>query len=233
MAGYQQFTWSLLISQFYERVGNNAVFWTKDEVIRILNESMRVFNCLAGFWRDRIDTGAQTVAGQIWYATPVQLTYILRVEVNRIALASTTLYDLDYGRPEWENDICLIGTFPQMFAPMGQNLYALWPAPFESTNSLIVEGVVPAPQYTADTDNVNIGTEEVRSVLDYAEHVAQFKEGGQEFEAAQQLLQKFLKQCGARNAMLMQSSRFRRWMGLTDERKRPIRRQPETTGARR
>jgi len=79
---------------------------------------------------------------------------------------------------------------------------------------------------------IDLGSDELETILDYAEHVAQFKEGGQEFEASQLLLKEFLEECGERNAVLMQSSKFRNWMGLTDQKKRPMRVPDERVGAR-
>lgn len=217
MAGYAQFTLTQLIDQFYEQVGGNRAFWRDpDEATRILQESFRVFNALTGFWRDRVDMGL-TVAGQVYYQTPAGLSYIMRAEVNAVVLASSSLYDLDYGRPTWESETGV----PQMFAPVGFNLFALWPASLTGGESLIVEGVTPAPVLSS-VGFVNLGEDELEAILGYAQHIAQFKEGGQEFEGSQLGLQDFLKEAGSRNAMLMRSARFRRWMGLSDQKKRPM-----------
>lgn len=227
MAGYQQFTLAQLLTFFYEQLGENQAFWRPDEATRILQEAFRVFNALTGFWRDRVDAGL-TVQDQTYYPVPAGLSYILRVEVNGQRLNSTSLYDLDYGRPTWENE----RDTPQAFAPVGFNLFALWPASLAGGESLIIEGVTPAPVLT-NVGKVNLGQDELETILDYAQHVAQFKEGGQEFESSQLELQSFLKEAGSRNAVLMQSAKFRKWMGLTDQKARPMRLpESERVGAR-
>jgi len=231
---YAQYTLPQLIALFYEQVDGNQAFWRNpDEVTRILQESFRVFNCLTGFWRDRIDMG-QTVAGQTWYTMPAGLTYALRVEVNEQPLASTSLYDLDYGQPTWESEQCVVNQLPYAWAPGGFNLFAIWPSSNAGGESLIVEGVTPAPVLASlgPTDFVNLGKDELETILDYAGHVAQFKEGGQEFEASQETLKSFLKEAGSRNAVLMQSSKFRQFMGLSGQKKRPMRLPDERVGAR-
>jgi hypothetical protein len=227
---YAQFNLAQLQTLFYQQVGENTSFFRPDEATRILQEAFRVFNCLTGFWRGRVDMGL-TVADQHFYDTPAGMTYILRVEINRKPLSSTSLYDLDYGQPTWENETCTAGNLPEMFAPVGFNKFALWPASLEATNSLIVEGVIPAPVLT-NVGFVDLGQDELETILDYAQHIAQFKEGGQEFEGSQIQLKEFLKEAGSRNATLMQSSKFRNWMGLTDQRKRPMRTAQERVGAR-
>lgn len=223
---YAQFTLAQLLTLFYQQVGGNQAFFRPDEATRILQEAFRVFNVLTGFWRGRISMGT-TVAGQVYYTTPAGMSYLLRAELNGTPLASSSLWDLDYGRPGWENET---GT-PQAFAPAGVNLFALWPASASGGESLTVDGVVAAPVLT-NVGFVDLGQDELETILDYAEHIAQFKEGGQEFQASQLNLQEFLKEAGGRNAMLKQSAKFRKWMGLTDRAKRPMRTSNEQVGAR-
>lgn len=228
---YAQVTLVQLRGYFYEQVDQNTTFWRTDEVDRILQESVRVFNCLTGFWRGQITIAGGTVAGQHFYNVPSGMTYLLRAEVNQQPLGSSSLWDLDYGQPNWEAESATSGNLPQVFAPAGVNLFAIWPASFAGGESLVVEGVVSAPALTT-SGFIDLGQDEVELILDYAEHIAQFKEGGQEFEVSQLLLKEFLKECGERNAMLMQSSKFRTWMGLTDQKKRPMRLPDERVGAR-
>lgn len=220
MSNYQQFTLTQLQDLFYEQVGGNRTFWRLDESTRILQEAIRVFNCLTGFWRGSVSAGL-TVADQHFYSVPSGLTYVQRVMLNGQPLSSSSLYDLDYGQPTWQSETCTSTTLPTVFAPAGVNLFAVWPASYAGGESLVCEGVVPAPVLTS-VGFVNLGQDSLETILDYAGHIAQFKEGGQEFEASQLVLKEFLKQAGERNAMLMQSSKFRKWMGLTDQKKRPM-----------
>lgn len=235
MAGYSQFDLNDLLNHFYQQVSGNTRFFRADEATRILQESFRIFNVMTGFWRGRITIDASsnplvTIADEHWYTVPPGLSYILRVELNGRPLGSSSLYDLDYGQPTWESESCTSTTLPQVFAPAGFNLFAIWPASFAGGESLAVEGVIPAPLLTAGL--VNLGNDELETILDYAEHIAQFKEGGQEFEASQLLLQEFIKEAGNRNNILMTSSKFRKWMGLSDEKKRPMCGGQDKVGAR-
>lgn len=227
---YTQYTLAQLLVLFYEQVDGNQSFFRTDEATRLLQEAFRVFNCLTGFWRTRVDIGA-TIARQHWYPMPVGLTYGLRVEINGIALASSSLYDLDYGQPTWESDVCTGTDLPQAAAFVGVNQFVIWPADSGNTDSLVVEGVQPAPVLTS-AGFVDLGQDELVNILDYAQHIAMFKEGGQEFEASQEQLKEFLKSAAGRNAVLMQSAKFRKWMGLTSQKARPMRQPDERVGAR-
>lgn len=227
---YAQITVSQLVDAVYERLGNNRVFWREDEAYRFLNEGLRVWNLLTGLWRGRIDMGL-TVANQTWYALPVGISYGLRMELNGQPLDPTNLWDLDYGQPGWESDSAAV---PMMWAPAGLSYIALWPKSLAGGESLVLQGVLPAPQYTiADVASfVDLGRDDQDSVADYAAHVMRCKEGGQEFEASQEQLKQFLKGAASRNGLLMQSSPFRRWMGLVDDSKRRMRPVTERVGAR-
>jgi len=213
---YQQISLAQLQSYFYEQVGENQRFWRPDEVTGILQESLRVFNVLTGFWRGRL-SGGLTVASQVYYPVPAGFSYILRIELNGRQLESSSLWDLDYGQPGWEGTTGL----PVAFAPVGMNQFALWPQSAVGGESLEIDGVVTAPVLSA-IGFVNLGQDELETILDYAQHIAQFKEGGQEFEASQESLKEFLKEAGQRNGILMTSSKFRGYMGLTDRKKRPM-----------
>jgi hypothetical protein len=221
MPGYQQYNLAALLALFYEQVGNNTVFFRTDEATRILQEAFRVFNCLTGFWRGQV-TMPNTVANNHWYATPAGLTYVLRVEILQTPLVTSSLQDLDYGEPLWENETCVSGQLPYCFANAGVNQFAIWPASFAGGEPMVVEGVIPAPVLAGLVGNVNLGQDELEMILNYAGHIAQFKEGGQEFQASELVFQEFLKQAGQRNSMLMQSSKFRTWMGLANEKRRPM-----------
>jgi hypothetical protein len=227
---YQQFTLAQLLALFYDQVDQNTAFFTTDEATRILQEAFRVFNVMTGFWRCRVSAGL-TIAGVHWYTVPAGISYIYRVELNETGLQSSSLYDLDYGRAGWENETCTSGTLPTVFAPAGVNMFAIWPASFAGGESLIIDGVIPAPVLT-NTGFVNLGQDELKMILDEALHLAQFKEGGQEFEASEEAHKEFLKMAAERNGVLKQSAKFRNWMGLTSQKKRPMRQPDAQLGAR-
>lgn len=230
MPNYQQLTLAQLQTAFYEQVGGNAAFFRTDEATRILQEAFRIFNCLTGFWRAPVDAG-KTVTAQHFYPVPSAQNFVIRVLLNGVALQNSSLYDLDYGRDHWESEVCTTGTLPTAWAPAGFNQFAIWPGSFAGGESLVCECVTSAPVLTT-VSFVNLGQDELETILDYATHIAQFKEGGQEFQASEVLLKGFLKSAGERNGVLLQSSKFRTWMGLSSEKKRPMRIADASVGAR-
>lgn len=229
---YQQVTLAQLQAYFYEQVGGNSAFFRLNEVTAILQESVRVYNVLTGFWRGNVTIAGGTVAGQTWYTVPPGLSYITRVECNQVPLNVSSLWDLDYGQSTWESETGTAGDpAPKVWAPCGVNLFALWPSSFAGGQSLVAFGVTPAPVLT-NVGFIDVGQSELETILDYAQHIAQFKEGGQEFDASQLWLSDFLKDASGRNAILMNSAKWRNWLGLSDRKWRPIHKPEARVGAR-
>lgn len=89
------------------------------------------------------------------------------------------------------------------------NTVALSPTPngvYTITCDLLRNMVLPA----SDSDVVQVGREVVDVILDYAEHLAAFKMGGQEFSDSMPLLQRFQRVCMEWNARLRaQATHFR------------------------
>lgn len=234
---YAQLTRAQVRALVQNRLGAaSTTFWREAELNALIQDSLRTWNALTGYWKDKIDicSGAGTTANRVWYTVPGTLTSACRVDFNEIPLDSTSIHDLDFGQPNWESETTASGgnvpTVPKMWAPAGLNLIAIWPADATGGNSLFVDGIVQTPIMDDDADYIDIGREEMNAILDEIQHIATFKEGGEEFTASQALHKSFLQQAANRNAILMGSALFRKWMGI--ERTPEKRTMVERIGAR-
>lgn len=90
----------------------------------------------------------------------------------------------------------------------GLNLIAFAPTPDFGTYSATAAVVQNAPLPASDAANVQVPRENLDAVLDYAQHIAAFKQGGQEFLATLPLMEKFLKQASIANAKLVELGEF-------------------------
>ena len=197
-----------------------TTFWRDAELNMLIQLVLREWNALSGYWKGKVDlcSGAGTTANQVWYTVPGTMTSTCRVDYNEQPLQASSIHDLDYGQPNWESETTSSGgnvpTTPQMWAPAGLNLIAIWPADATGGNSLFIDGIAKTPVFIDDASYVDIGSEELNAILDELQHIATFKEGGEEFQASTALHQAFLKGAANRNQILMGSAPFRRWMGL-------------------
>lgn len=103
---------------------------------------------------------------------------VLAVELQGIPAQVGSVWDLDSYRPGWESET---QATPTTWAHAGYNLVAVAPVPDLGPNSALVDLVAPAPVPTADADVLQIGPDGLVAVVDYAQALASFKQGGEEF----------------------------------------------------
>lgn len=206
---------------------DDAVFWTAEEARLAINEALRDWNLLVGRWARRLILS--TGAAQVEYALGATLLYSARVKVGTRPLVSTSILELDLGMPTWRSETTASGgavpPFPILWAPISLQRIAIWPATAGvGVNNLIVDGVAATPVLNEDADTVDLGEELHDPLLDYALHVAAFKEGGARWQATLPYFIAFLQAAAEENAMLKSSKAFRRFAGLDRRRDlQPIR----------
>ncbi len=129
---------------------------------------------------------------------------VLTFRVNGLVKDKVSLAELDTYNRGWED----VPGAPEAIGLASVDLVALSPVP-DAQYGVTLDLVRKAPVLVVDTDYVQMGNEELEGVLDYAEHVATFKEGGAEFDATAGLLQRFLRLAGVRNTKLNAAAWFR------------------------
>ena len=104
----------------------------------------------------------------------------------------------------------------------GIDLFAVSPViPAGASVGVTMSMVANAPIPQTDGDFVQVSRDVINSILDEAEHLAQFKEAGQEFQESMILHQRFIKAAMSTNKRLAMSGIF-----ATDLR-RPISKEDE------
>lgn len=102
---------------------------------------------------------------------------VLFGQINGRSAEIDAVQQIDAFRPGWQG---LAATVPEFIGSAGMNLVALGPKP-DDAHSVTLDVLTPAPIPADDGDQIQLGPEELDAVLDYAQHVAAFKQGGQEF----------------------------------------------------
>jgi len=70
---------------------------------------------------------------------------------------------------------------------------------------------------SGDSDDIQVGEEDLSAIVDYIVFIARLKEGGKEAMEATGLLQNFLSAAAKYNAKLLNNSIYRTVMGLPRE----------------
>lgn len=232
---YQQVTRAQFRQLVRNQLGSNTLFWRDDEINKLIQESLRLWNLLTGYWKARVTL--TTTAGTVWYALPSSITSNMRLSWRDYPLTPASSSDMDFGRPNWESEKTTDGgdvpSRPQHFIVAALNLVGIWPADAAGNSNLVVDGIASTPILTKDTDFIDIGQEEFNALLDYIQHAGAFKEGGGEFAATKGMMEAFLKAAGQRSAMLRASASYRKYLGLNRNRQQqPFKLAEDKVGAR-
>jgi hypothetical protein len=176
------------------------------------------------------DTRAQYCAER--YATGCKMARMAattqNVAIGTTILTTTTFNELDCFAPTWQTSA---GT-PTQLANGGLNLVALNPVP-NAIATVTLDVVQNAPIPTSDTAYVQIGREQWEAVLDYAVHLAAFKQGGAEFMATVPLAQNFLTLAMSNNDRLRAWGRnYSLLQGIASKQEEQIPRTVERTAGR-
>ncbi len=141
------------------------------------------------------------------YTQYVQLTRLLscvvNVEIQGRSKIAETLHDLDEGFHDWQN----YSGQPGYIALCGWNLAAIAPVPnnvYSLTFDVVRNSVVP----TSDSDYLQVGREQFDMILDYAEHLALFKSGGEELNSSMRQADNFMTQSITYNQRLAAAASY-------------------------
>lgn len=232
---YQQITRQQLRQLLKNQLGAaSGIFWRDTELNFYLQEAVRFYNLLTGFWKKRVTL--TTTAGTVWYALPNAITSSMRISWQGFPMNPSSPYEMDFGRTNWESETTTSGgdvpTRPQLYIPAGLNLIGIWPADAAGNSAMTIDGLASTPLLNDDSSFLDLGQEELTGLLDLCQHIAVFKEGGKEFGDSQETLKTFLKAAAEKNSALMASAPFRRFLGLDQGPRRKVYRSVERLGAR-
>jgi hypothetical protein len=128
----------------------------------------------------------------------------IKWEINGNGVLPMPISTLDAYDRKWQDKI---GT-PKSCALENFNLFALSPVPSTNKTSVSVDIARKSPMPDSDIDYLQIGREQIDALLDYAHHLASFKEGGEEFSMTERQSDNFLLQALNFNQMLKTAVRF-------------------------
>lgn len=106
-----------------------------------------------------------------------QVTTAMQCYINGRPASLNSVFDFDTFKPTWTTQ-----GVPKTVGMLGSNLVAVAPVA-NGEYSVIIDAVRNAPKLVNDADPVPIGREYLDVILNYASHLATFKQGGAEFQA--------------------------------------------------
>jgi hypothetical protein len=122
-----------------------------------------------------------------------QFATVLTAYINGVPVSVESVFNFDTFNPGWQ-----VAGAPSQVGLLGSNLAAVAPVA-DGVYSVMLDCVRRAPQLVNDTDPVPIGREYLDTIIDYAEHLAVFKQGGVEFQSTLPQYDAFVKTAMAYN----------------------------------
>lgn len=181
-----------------DRLEDLDSFWLiTEEIYPLLVEAMMGATLITGDPQAR----SSSVVTIPWNVAPTGFTPIvmpsdalalLRVDgADGLAIDKCFVWDLDRHYPGWELQT---GPQAQYWFPFGLTQFGIYPSLTQSQQVLLtyIQTPVTAKRPYTGTEPVPFGTEYQEGLEDLAAALARFKEGGAEFEEAQQVIQRFL-----------------------------------------
>jgi hypothetical protein len=149
----------------------------------------------AAYCNQRYREGTQLMQRSPW---------ILYGSINNVPVDTDSMYQMDSFSAEWDS---IPDSYPAIVTA-GIDLMAISPAPTATTGvEITVVGNMPLP--INDTDFIQLSEDQFDGVLDYAQHIASFKQGGSEFTDTKDLYQNFITLCSQTNSRIEELGIFR------------------------
>lgn len=206
---YAQFTRAqlrVLLQNRYEDVP----FWTDTDANLALNHALRVWSLLTSYWRTRIVV--PNSPNDPLVPIPGTLAQQTAITWQGLPMAGVSADELHMLAPNWWYARAGDSGHPSrplFWAPVGLNLIEIYPAS-TGQGSMEVDGVRRTPVLTLDADLVDIGPEELNTLLGYAVHVLALIPGAAFLDRTKPQLEAFIQATVARNVLLKRT----RWYTL-------------------
>jgi len=127
-----------------------------------------------------------------YVALAKNMPVVIHSEINGNPLIAETLQEIDTAKPNWESITADARNPVSELILASRYLIALSSVP-DGQYSVTLDVVRKAPTYQ-DFEFVQIGSEQLDMIMEYAEHLALFKVGGAEWHATERQAQNFLLQ---------------------------------------
>jgi hypothetical protein len=168
----------------------------------------------ASYCRKQYTDGLKLMQGTPW---------VIEVQINGVPANFVSLTEMDWYNPEWDS----AAPDFQTIITAGMDFFTVVPDPANSLSiTMTVLGNAPVP--AVDGDFIQCSRDVWDAILDYAQFLGTFKQGGAEFSASQPLAQGFFDTAIATNGRLKKLGLFANL--YDDEGNREVRAQERYAG---
>lgn len=186
-----------LETKLLSRLEQNSEFFPTYTTTRLINQALRVVNLRTGFFQETRVCSPLTVPGRSIYRFPYGLIAPLSVVLDKVTLRKTTLKDIGGSDDRWIQRSSTRSGATSTWAAIGQYQFAIYPACDVPARQLWVTGVYCVPKLVNPSDVVDLSDYMVDQVVDHAQVMACFDEGGKVLVDAIKVLNEWQKKVAA------------------------------------
>ena len=212
---YQNTTLTTLLARLADRV-DQQVWWTSDQARRAINEGLRIWSLITGMWQGA--NNLVTIPNDPFLYVAGSMVKGTRVSMGGRRLVQSSIYGFDHGLHNWQGTTTATAGAPSVpvyWAPVGLTEIAIYPADATVLGSaIVVDGVRNTTLLVNGADFLDLGDEEINTLLGYALHALAFYKGAAALQATRPLLVDFFKAAAKRNAVFAASNLFRKITGI-------------------
>lgn len=146
-----------------------------------------------------LDPGRAAYCQQRWdhgIAAARQAAVVLAAQIEGQTVTLGSIQDADVYSPSWQ----MMSAVPRKIMLAGHTIVATYPPPGvpEGGGSfeVLLQVVRNAPVPVSPTDDIQVGSDVIDALMDYAQHLAMLKEGSAQLQANDGILKAFMEMCG-------------------------------------
>jgi len=180
-------------------------YWTDTDIQQAINDALRLWSWLTSYWRKRVNVATSSSTPLV--VVPGTLAQSTAITWAREPLVGVALAELALLAPDWW--YARMGTArhpsrPLFWAPVGLSLLALYPGA-DAVYQLEVDGVRETPVLFNGGDAIDIGPEELDTLLGYVVHSLALKPGSALLTRTLPGLEAFVRAAATRNPLIRQT----------------------------
>ncbi len=179
--------------KLYDRVEQNYLLYPNSDTDRALNEALKVTNLFSGWSQGRTPAGF-SVVNRVIYSKPSGMLFPMKLYMDNREIPKESITTLANTEQKW---IKGIGVRTRYWAPIGLNLFALYPSDKLGGRYLEMWGITEPAKLVNESDTATIADELVDLVVEHAFMNMVVKEGGRVQSDAARLYKPWIQKVNA------------------------------------
>ncbi len=175
------FTLQALQQRVLDGLDQNNLFFPTGNTRSVLNEGLRRLQLLCAFSQVTVPVPGATVADQLIYRTPPEITIPLRVYYEKIELSKASIRQIATKYRTWTTDSNATRGPVSEWAPIDIRQFIIHPIDAGGGRLLEVNGIAKITPLVEPTDVIALDNQYCDILIDYCKSRIMLKEGGANF----------------------------------------------------